>query len=192
MEPRDVLAYLKRIPAFRDLEDVGSEELLRLVPFVQQRTFQPGETLLREESVPDRTLILVRGRVRVLAPEEGLDGRDEERGPGAVLGRTSLAVDDFLCQTVVALNETEVLLLPFRDLIKAYQKSKYLREHLEGPLKPGKPGRSLAAGSRRSPTSLTARANWSFIRLRRSLRNRSTATVSGSSGRARSPTGCSS
>lgn len=136
MEPHDVLAYLKRIPAFRDLEDVGSEELLRLVPFVQQRTFQPGETLLREESVPDRTLILVRGRVRVLAPEEGLDGRDEERGPGAVLGRTSLAVDDFLCQTVVALNETEVLLLPFRDLIKAYQKSKYLREHLEGPLKP--------------------------------------------------------
>ncbi len=34
------------------------------------------------------------------------------------------------------LDETEVLLLPFRDLIKAYQKSKYLREHLEGPLKP--------------------------------------------------------
>ncbi len=60
MEPRDVLAYLKRIPAFRDLEDVGSEELLRLVPFVQQRTFQPGETLLHgEESAPDRTLILV-------------------------------------------------------------------------------------------------------------------------------------
>ena len=160
MEPRDVLAYLKRIPAFRDLDDDGQEELLRLVPFVQRQVHQPGDFLLRQESVPDRTLIVVSGRVRVAsapaAPYDSPEREEEERGPGAVLGRTSLAVEGFINQTVVAVDETEVLNLPFRDLIKAYQKSRYLREHLEGPLKPD----ALVAQLKTVPTfeNLTDRA----------------------------------
>ncbi len=160
MEPRDVLALLKRIPAFTDLDEEGHEELLRLVPFVQQQAYGPGDTLLHGQTVPDRTLIVVTGRVRVVGdltePYGPAVSHTAERGAGAVFGRTGLGAGEFSNESVVALEDTEALYIPFRDLVKAYQKSKYLREHLEGPLHPD----SLVARLRQVPTfaNLTDRA----------------------------------
>lgn len=140
MEPRDVLARLQRIPLFWDLEEEEAEaELLRLVPYVQERTYGPGERLLSEATPPNKTVLILKGRVRVTRKDDTFETEPPEageRGPGAILGRTSLRVGDFERMTVVALEETKVLTLPFRDLIRTYQKSAYLREHLDGPLKP--------------------------------------------------------
>jgi len=141
MEPLDVLAHLKRVSTFRDLEEEGEQELLRLVPHVDQVVYEPGAVLVHEHLPPDRTLILLEGhavltRQRVDDPEENEELG--EKGPGATLGRTGLEVGAFEMATATALTMIEALVLPFRDLVRVYQQSTYLREHLPGPLKPEK------------------------------------------------------
>lgn len=116
---------------FRDLDEFGEQELLRLAPYVETRTYAVGEELFSENRMPDRTTLIVRGRV-----DSRVNDVVNQRAEGAVLGRQSLRVGDCERAGVTAATETEVLELPFRDLVKAYQKSDYLREHLEGPLKP--------------------------------------------------------
>lgn len=138
MDARDILTRLKGIPMFRDMDPDGEKELLRLVPYVRSRTYAAGERLLSEDRIPDKTVIVLKGRAHVRRPADRTpDQREpEERGPGAILGRTSLEADAFERITVVAAEEMETLVLPFRDLVRAYQNSDYLREHLASPLKP--------------------------------------------------------
>jgi len=139
MEPNEVLAHLKQVPMFRDLQAEGEQELLRLVPHVEQHAYDIGDVLLREEEIPNRTVMILEGRVKVThrLPEQPLDIQDlGERVAGATLGRTSLEAGSFERVTVEALAPTLTLVLPFRDLIRIYQQSRYLREHLAAPLKP--------------------------------------------------------
>jgi CRP-like cAMP-binding protein/membrane protein YdbS with pleckstrin-like domain len=139
MEPREVLTQLRKIPAFRDLPEKGVSELLRLVPHVRQRTYEAGERLLNESRAPDRTLIILSGRVAIQRRSSEADPNpavSREVDPGYVLGRTSLEVGSFEPVTATALETTEVLELAFRDWVRVYQQSTYLREHLPSPLKP--------------------------------------------------------
>ena len=116
---------------FRDLDEEGERELLRLVPFVDARTYAAGEQLFSQGRAPDRTILILQGHV-----ESRVDDVKARRSEGAVLGRQSLRVGDFEHATVTATTPLETLELTFRDLVRAYQKSDYLRERLEGPLKP--------------------------------------------------------
>ncbi|MGC9467272.1 MAG: cyclic nucleotide-binding domain-containing protein [Anaerolineae bacterium] len=139
MEPREVRAHLKRIPAFRSLPEEGESELLRLVPHVRERTYPAGAQMFTESEAPDKTVIILEGRVRIKQTVEGATTQIRELGQrvaGAILGRATLELGDFERTAVEAIEETRVLELPFRDLIKGYEKSSYLREYLEGPLKP--------------------------------------------------------
>ena len=139
MEPNEVLAHLKKVPMFWDLEEEGDQELLRLVPHVEQHAYDIGDVLLREEEIPNKTVVILEGRVKVThrLPEQPLDVQDlGERVAGAVVGRTSLEAGSFERVTVEALAPTLALVLPFRDLIRIYQLSRHLREHLAAPLKP--------------------------------------------------------
>ncbi len=137
-----MLDHLWRIPMFRDLREEGERELVRLVPHMRVTTYRSGETLIRGNRPPDRTLIIVRGSVVVRRrAADSSDGSGDERelgqrGPGAVLGRTSLVAGDYEQLTVETVEETEVVTIHFRDLVRAYQNSDHLREHLDGPLKP--------------------------------------------------------
>lgn len=140
-----MLHLIQRIPMFRGLQEGGERELLRLVPYVRTRTYSAGERLLTEAFAPDRTIILLTGRVVLRKTFEHsdptFDSTPEVRelghaGPGTVLGRTSLALGGFEQLTVVAVEESQALVLLFRDLVRAYQGSAYLREHMDGPLKP--------------------------------------------------------
>ena len=65
MEPNEVLAHLKKVPMFWDLEDEGEQELLRLVPHVEQHAYDIGDVLLREEETPNKTIVILEGRVKV-------------------------------------------------------------------------------------------------------------------------------
>jgi CRP-like cAMP-binding protein len=145
MEAREILNHLWQIPMFRDLGGEAEQELIRLVPFVRTKTYRSGERLLTSRRAPDRTILILSGRVTVrrsIPAGNGTTGPGQaerelgERGPGAVLGRTSLLTGDFDYLTVEAVDETEVMILLFRDLTRAYQNSTDLRKHLEGPLKP--------------------------------------------------------
>ena len=133
MEPNEVLAHLKKVPMFWDLDEEGEQELLRLVPHVEQHTYDIGDVLLREEEIPNKTIVILEGHVKVTHRLSGqaLDVQDlGERVAGATLGRTSLEAGSFERVTVEALAPTLALVLPFRDLIRIYQQSRYLREHL--------------------------------------------------------------
>jgi CRP-like cAMP-binding protein len=145
MEERTVLSDLWQIPMFRNLGEEGDHELLRLAPYLRARTYAPGERLLNGNRAPDRTILILSGTVAVRRSLPATEGSSDakrverdlgERGPGAVLGRTSLIADDFDYLTVEALEATEVRVIFFRDLIRAYQNSPYLRAHVESPLKP--------------------------------------------------------
>ncbi len=139
MESNEILAHLKEVPMFRDLLEEGELELLRLVPHVEQHTYDVGDVLLREEETPNKTIIVLEGRVKATRRAAGhpLDIQDVgESVAGATLGRASLEVDSFERVTVEALAPTRALTVPFRDLIRIYQQSRYLREHLPAPLKP--------------------------------------------------------
>ena len=137
MEPRGVLAHLKRIPLFWSVPEEEEQELLRLVPYVRELTYDPDERLLSEEEAPDATFLILSGRVQVtqVVPESGATIDLGQRFAGAVLGRTSLEVEDFERVTITAIEELHVLALYFRELVRAYQKSDYLREQLAGPLR---------------------------------------------------------
>jgi CRP-like cAMP-binding protein len=145
MEAREVLGYLWQIPMFRDLGEEGDRELLRLVPYMRARTYNPGERLMTQNRAPDRTILILSGNVvlRKSTPVSSDSTSSErverdlgQRGPGVVLGRTSLIAGDFERITIEARETTEAIVILFRDLIRAYQNSTYLREHIEGPLKP--------------------------------------------------------
>ncbi len=139
MEPNEVLAHLKKVPMFWDLEEEGEQELLRLVPHVEQHAYDVGDVLLLEEETPNKTIVILEGRVKVThrLPEQPLEVQDlGEREAGVTMGRTSLEVGTLERVTVEAVVPTLALVLPFRDLIRIYQQSRYLREHLVAPLKP--------------------------------------------------------
>lgn len=124
---------------FQDLQEEGVSELLRLVPHVRQRTYEARERLLNESRAPDRTMIILSGRIAIQRRSSEADPNSagsREVGPGHVLGRTSLEVGAFERVTATAIETTEVLELAFRDWVRVYQQSAYLREHLTSPLKP--------------------------------------------------------
>lgn len=139
MEPLAVVSYLKKIPGLAKLDEEGERELLRLVPHVEERTYQSGDTLLHHWEASARTLIIVEGQVSVQRIEETPEGTKlltTERGAGDVLGRWGLQVAAFEPITATALTDVVCLQIAFRDLVRVYDRSPYLREHLDGPLRP--------------------------------------------------------
>ena len=78
MEPNEVLAHLKKVPMFWDLEEEGEQELLRLVPHVEEHSYDIGDVLLREEEIPNKTVMIVEGRVQVTCrvPGQAFDIQD--------------------------------------------------------------------------------------------------------------------
>lgn len=137
MEPEHVLSLLTTIPMFDGLDNRGKQELVRLVPYTEEHTYQTDEILLNQHRIPDRLLLVLEGTVHLSRKTE-TDGLQDlgECGPGAVLGRTSLNVGDFQLVNAIALEPTRVLTISFRDLVKAYESSEELRKQLEGPLNP--------------------------------------------------------
>ncbi|MGC9349355.1 MAG: cyclic nucleotide-binding domain-containing protein [Anaerolineae bacterium] len=137
MDAPQIIAYLKRIPMCRELSEEGEEELYRLVPYVRERIYRAGERLLSEEHAPDRTIVITDGLVRltrVVEDHKSAVAELDRVGPGGALGRVSLKIGDFRRVTAEAVDDTHVLYIYFRDLVRTYQKSDYLREHLESPL----------------------------------------------------------
>ena len=138
MEPKDVLVQLKKIPLFRNLSDgPGEADLVRLVPFARERVYQAGGRILTEGEPPDRLCLIVRGKVKLTAADA--DGAVQQIGTlqdGDVFGRKGLLVNQFDDVTVEAEEETHVLYILFRELVRSYDQSTDLRKQLEGTLKP--------------------------------------------------------
>ena len=137
MEPKDVIANLKKIPMFRDLADrAGEDALLRLVPHVAERVYEADENLFTQGETPDRLCLIISGHVAIThTQDDGTVTPGRTKQAGDVLGRTGLAVNQYEDVTAQATEETHVLYLLFREFInKVYDQSDELRQHLSGPL----------------------------------------------------------
>jgi CRP/FNR family transcriptional regulator, cyclic AMP receptor protein len=104
---------LARVPLFLDL---SRREVQRMSAGAVLRTYAAGDELVRQGTPGVGLFVLVSGRVRVAARQEGGDSRElAVMGPGEVLGEMSLLDDLPRSATVTALEPTQALLLPFQD-----------------------------------------------------------------------------
>lgn len=143
MEPKEVLAQLKKIPLFRDLagaaDAAGADALTRITPYVRERVYEVGDRILTQEQSPDRLCVILEGKValtRVDAQENVT--QIATLGPGGLFGRTELNVQQLEGVNAEAVEKTRLLYLLFRELVKIYDQSEYLRERLPGPLQHAK------------------------------------------------------
>ena len=104
---------LASVPLFLDL---SKRELQRLSAATVMRDYAAGDELVRQDSPGVGLFVLVSGRVRVTARQEGGDVRElAVMGPGEVLGEMALLDELPRSATVTALEPTRALLLPFQD-----------------------------------------------------------------------------
>lgn len=138
MEPKDVLAQLKRIPLFQGLIDsAGEDVLVRMVPFVRERVYEPGDRIMSQDQPLDRLCIIMEGKVRLTRTDElGKVIQIAEHQAGGMFGRMELTVQELEGVNAEAVENTRLLYLLFRELVKIYDQSAYLRTHLPGPLQP--------------------------------------------------------
>ncbi len=136
MEPKEVVAQLRKIPVFRGLTDAGGEDaLMRMVPFVRERVYEVGERILPQDQPPDRLCIILEGKVRLTRTNEmGVVSQIAELKAGDTFGRTELVVQQLEGVNADAMEKTRILYLLFRELVKIYDQSTYLRERVPGPL----------------------------------------------------------
>lgn len=108
------VGFLARVPLFSRL---ARDELLRLTACAQRLVFSLGEEIIREGEQDRRLFVIVRGRVEVVKSRGETNERSlAELGPYQYFGE--MAIIDCLVRsaTVVAREETEVLVLDHEDL----------------------------------------------------------------------------
>jgi CRP/FNR family transcriptional regulator len=104
---------LASVPLFLDL---SKRELQRLSASTVMRDYAASDTLVQQDSPGVGLFVLVSGRVRVTARQDGGDVRElAVMGPGEVLGEMALLDELPRSATATALEPTRVLLLPFQD-----------------------------------------------------------------------------
>jgi CRP-like cAMP-binding protein len=114
------------IPFLRQLskEDGGA-----LLARVRRRTFSPGTEILRAGSAGDQAVLVLAGRVRLVA--YGADHREVVlaiRGPGELIGEMAALGAGRRTATAVALDEVEAGFLRASELLE------FLREHPDAAL----------------------------------------------------------
>jgi len=106
------------------LQQLSPEDSAALTGRVKRRTLKPGTELLRAGAAGDEAVLVLQGRVRLLA--YGQDRRGAVlaiRGPGELIGEMSTLGAGRRTATAVALDEVEVGFLPAGQLVD------FLREH---------------------------------------------------------------
>jgi CRP-like cAMP-binding protein len=106
------------------LQQLTPEDAADLTGRVKRRTLKPGTELLRAGAAGDEAVLVLEGRVRLLA--YGQDRREVVlaiRGPGELIGEMSTLGAGRRTATAVALDEVEVGFLPAGELVD------FLREH---------------------------------------------------------------
>lgn len=106
------------------LQQLSREDSDALLERLRRRRVKPGTELIKAGSAGDETLLVIEGRVRLIA--YGSDHREVVlalRGPGELIGEMSALGAGRRTATVIALDEVEVGVLSAADLMA------YLREH---------------------------------------------------------------
>lgn len=133
MEPQQVVAYLKRMPLFADLDDErGEMELYQIAKIVEEKTFNQGEWLFAQGQASDRLYYILEGRVQLNRIDpSGVTHDLGIRETGTMFGETGLLVGDFHDVTAAALAETRVLYILRPDFAGLLDKRPYLQRKLK-------------------------------------------------------------
>jgi CRP-like cAMP-binding protein len=106
------------------LQQLGRDDAEALLARVRRRTFGPGSAIISAGSAGDGVVLVLGGRVRVLA--YGADRREVVlaiRGPGELFGEMSALVAGRRTASAVAVDEVEA------GFLTAQQLQSFLREH---------------------------------------------------------------
>jgi len=113
---------LDMVPLFGSLTP---DQRDRLLVSAMERTFAPGQVLIRENDPPDRLFVILSGRVRVMevAPDSPVELIVSELGEGEILGELSVLRNQPRSATIVAVERTHCLVLPRSAFLKVLQSS---------------------------------------------------------------------
>ncbi len=133
MEPQQVVAYLKRMPLFANLDDErGEMELYQIAKIVEEKTFNEGEWLFAQGQGSYRLYYILEGRVQLTRIDpNGVTHDLGIRDAGAMFGETGLLVGDFHDVTAAALTTTRVLYILRSDFAEILDKRLHLRRKLK-------------------------------------------------------------
>jgi CRP-like cAMP-binding protein/small-conductance mechanosensitive channel len=116
--PRAASQRLAALDAVEILSVLTPEERQELAETIAEVSFAPGETILKEGDPGDSLFMVKRGRVRVLlARANGSSEQIAVLGPGQIFGEMSLLTGEPRSATVVAVEQTDCLVMGKADLL---------------------------------------------------------------------------
>ncbi len=154
-----------QLAAFEPFSRLPGDELEALAAGVSLRRYRLGQTLLRADALPDGVLLVLRGRLRVLAvdPAGGTATMDRP-GPGSLLGWSGL-VRQRPCELVRASTEAEVLHLPAEAFLALLERQPALATWFHERLTAAEMHQVLRALADRDPRSAVLLQTWSTAQL---------------------------
>jgi CRP-like cAMP-binding protein len=115
------------------LPKLKPEQVAEVSPKLAQRTFGPGEEIIRQGDSPERFYIVLRGEIEVLHENlKGELGTVARRGPGAYFGETGLLQNRARNATVRAheSGDVEVLAMERADFLELMEASRATEMHV--------------------------------------------------------------
>ena len=108
-------SQLRTIGLFKDLSD---EQLQRLASGLSERTFQPGEIVVREGTSGEEAFLILEGEFQVFlsAPAFGVEKELRKAGPGDYFGEIALLTGKKRLASIRALTVGRALVLPKQQL----------------------------------------------------------------------------
>ena len=115
-----LVAALRAVPAFAAFDD---RMLLRVVGASTNLVWRPGSVVFEKGSEAEALYIVLAGRVRIV--DASGDGEVEiaQIGPGDFFGELSLLLHTTHSKTAVALEESELMVVPkesFQELLRSH------------------------------------------------------------------------
>jgi len=134
----DVEQTLRLVRAVRDISarDVPAPsfwtaltptEQADLVSGAENQTFQAGTALMHEGEPAESVMIILDGRTKVCAREDGLERIVAERGPGDFVGESGRAPSGVRSATVIAIDPVLALVMKTEDY------AAFVGEHFDVP-----------------------------------------------------------
>jgi CRP/FNR family transcriptional regulator len=101
---------LRSVPDFAGLDD---RALLQVVGASMNLAFQAGSTVFEEGSPGEALCVVLSGEVRIIERDDGRETEVARVGPGESFGEFSLMLRTVHTKTAEAVQDTELLMVPF-------------------------------------------------------------------------------
>jgi CRP-like cAMP-binding protein len=119
---------LRRMPLFAEL---NSQQIEFLAARLQEQTYEPGATIIRQGEIGDAFYVIETGRVQMALEQDRQAHVVTERGPGEYVGEIALLLSIPRTATVRALEPTTLLALQREDFQRLVAEHLRLSRELE-------------------------------------------------------------